>query len=146
MAFPPISHMPFLSLSSSHFPSSHPIRSPSDIPAKTGRPSKMLGRQLHIRYLHLHPASQIIQRMPDPCFLYTSTRRHAQSPLRTVVMQDRRYNPMYAHAVACRVRTSLSLVMRSPTPRVLRHGFFCSQAGGDGWQDRDLKTLRKAQH
>ena len=89
MAFPPISHMPFLSLSSSHFPSSHPIRSPSDIPAKTGRPSKMLGRQLHIRYLHLHPASQIIQRMPDPCFLYTSTRRHAQSPLRTVVMQDR---------------------------------------------------------
>lgn len=92
MAFPPISHMPFLSLSSSHFPRSPPIRSLSDTPAKTGRSStmpNMQGRRLYIRYLHLHPASQITQRMPDPCFLYTSTRRRTQSPLRTVMAQDR---------------------------------------------------------
>lgn len=89
MAVPPISHMPFLSLSSSHFPRSPPIRSASDIPAKSSRPSATQGRQLYIRYLHLLPASQITQRMPDPCFLYTSTRRRTQSPLRTVVMQDR---------------------------------------------------------
>lgn len=86
----PISHMPFLSLTSSHLARSSAIRSPSDPPAKTaGRASSMRGRQLYIRYLHLQPASQITERMPQPCFLYTSTRRRAKSPLRTMVTQDR---------------------------------------------------------
>lgn len=89
MAFPPISHMPFLSFTSSHLSKSSVLRSPLDIPAKTGRPSTLQRRPLYIRYLHLLPASQITQRMPDPCFQYTSTRRRTQSPLRTVVMQDR---------------------------------------------------------
>jgi hypothetical protein len=89
MAFLPISHMPFLSLTSTHLPRSSAIRSPPDPPAKTGRASTMRGRQLYLRYLHLQPASQITQRMPQPCFLYTSTRRRAKSPLRTMVTQDR---------------------------------------------------------
>jgi hypothetical protein len=90
MALMPISHMPFLSLTSSHLAGSFAIRSPSDPPAKTvGRASNMRGRQLYIRYLHLQPASQITERMPQPCFLYTSTRRRAKSPLRTMVIQDR---------------------------------------------------------
>jgi hypothetical protein len=76
MAFLSISHMPFLS----------PAR---DVPTKSSQVSTTQGRQLYIRHLHLRPASQITQRMPAPCFLYTSTRRHTQSPLRTAVTQDR---------------------------------------------------------
>jgi hypothetical protein len=89
MALMPISHMPFLSLTSTHLPRSSAIRSPSDPPAKTCRASTLRGRQLYIRYLHLQPASQITERMPQPCFLYTSTRRRAKSPLRIMVTQDR---------------------------------------------------------
>jgi len=89
MAFPPISHMPFLSFTSSHLGRSSAIRSPSDPPATTGRASNVQARQLYLRYLHLQPASQTTQRMPQPCFLDTSTRRRAKSPLRTMVTQDR---------------------------------------------------------
>jgi hypothetical protein len=80
MAFLSISHMPFLSLAHSQA---------RDAPTKPSQVSTMRGRQLHIRYLHLRPASQTLQRMPAPCFLYTSTRRRTQSPLRTAVTQDR---------------------------------------------------------
>ena len=89
MASQPFSHMSFFWLAPSHWPRSAVIRSPLDLPEKTGRASTMQGRQLYLRYLHLQPASQITQRMPEPCFLYTSTRRRAKSPLRTMVTQDR---------------------------------------------------------
>lgn len=89
MVFPPISHMPFLSLESSHLPGSSSIRSLPDLPVGTGRVRTLQNRKLHIRYLHLQPASQITQRMPQWCFLYTSTRRRAKSPLRTMEVQDR---------------------------------------------------------
>jgi hypothetical protein len=85
MAFLSISHMPFLSLAPSHLPRDFG----RDVPTKSSQVSTMQGRQLYIRYLHLRQASQITQRMPAPCFLYTSTRRRTQSPLRTTVTQDR---------------------------------------------------------
>lgn len=91
MAFLSVSHMPFLSLASNHLPNGSVvrIRSSHDVPASSRQANILQSRQLHLRYLHLHPASQITQRMPEPCFLYTSTRRRTQSPLRTVVIQDR---------------------------------------------------------
>jgi hypothetical protein len=79
MAFLSISHMPFLSLAHSHS---------GDAPTESSQASTVQGHQLHIRYLHLRPASQTMQRMPAPCFLYTSTRRRTQSPLRIAVTQD----------------------------------------------------------
>jgi hypothetical protein len=76
-----------------HFSLSHLTHLPTgfvkDTPAKFSQTSNMQGGQLYIRYLHLRPASQTMQRMPAPCFLYTSTRRRTQSPLRTVTTQDR---------------------------------------------------------
>ena len=89
MAFSSTTHMPFLSITSSHLPKSSVVRTSRDIAAKS-TPSKAIQRRpLYIRYLHLRPASQVMQRMPTPCLLYTSTRRRTQSPLRTVVLQDR---------------------------------------------------------
>ena len=91
MAFLSISHMPFLSLGSNHLPNGSIVRARSsqDVPANSRKASTLQSRQLYLRYLHLHPASQITERMPKACFLYTSTRSRTQSPLRTVVIQDR---------------------------------------------------------
>jgi hypothetical protein len=85
MALLSVSHVPFLPLASPHLPTGFV----KDTPANFSQTSTMQGGQLYIRYLHLRPASQTMQRMPAPCFLYNSTRRRTQSPLRTVTTQDR---------------------------------------------------------
>jgi len=61
MAFLSISHMPFLSLGSNHLPNGSIVRARSsqDVPANSRKASTLQSRQLYLRYLHLHPASQI---------------------------------------------------------------------------------------
>jgi hypothetical protein len=88
MALLSISQMPILSRSYVHLPRRSLGQSSRNASAKIGRPSTIQNRRLHLRYLHLRPASQIMAIKPAPCLLYTSTRCRTQSPLRTMIVQD----------------------------------------------------------
>jgi hypothetical protein len=99
MAMLSLSHMPLISHAYVHLPRRSVAQSSLDIPAKICKASTTQARKPYLRYLHLLPASQTMQIKPEPCFLFTSTRRRTQSPLRTVVTQDRAETvPPYARS------------------------------------------------